>query len=63
MRKTTTVYYWGTEDSDSIMNDIHHHERDGWYVHQIAPRRAAKSVGDVSITESDMFVVYARDDS
>ena len=63
MRHTATAYYWGTEDNADILTDIHDHEQNGWHVHQIAPRLISKTVGNVTITESAMFVVYAKDDS
>ena len=63
MRHTTTIHYWGSEDLDSIIEDIRDHEHDGWHVHQIVPLPNAKTVGEVTITKSDMFVVYAKADS
>jgi hypothetical protein len=57
-RRTTTVYYWPTETGPSVQADIRLHEREGWYVHQIA------SVTFDGIDEpSSLFVVYAKDES
>ena len=61
--RTTTVYYWDAEDDESILEDIHDHEQNGWYVHQITSRPSAKSVGSVTIVKGGLFVVYAKEPS
>ncbi len=62
-RQTHTVQYYMTESSENIAVSINEYETDGWHVHQIVPRAAGRTVGNISINESEVFVVYAKDGS